>query len=113
MSARALKITAAGVAAATLALGGTAWAVAGSGDEDSVSGPQADRAGAAAVAHLGGGSVQEVERDDGGAAWEVEVQQGGREVEVALDDNLKPVGSETEDDGDDRENDEGESEDED
>jgi hypothetical protein len=109
------KMLIAGAAAIFVAAGGVGIAQAVGGDsEEQVSGPQADRAKRAAVEAAGGGRVVGVEReDDGGAAWEVEVQQGGREVEVALDDNLKPVGSETEDDGDDRENDEGESEDED
>jgi uncharacterized membrane protein YkoI len=91
MSPRFAKITAATVAVAALALGGAAWAIAGGGDEDSVTGPQADRAKAAAIAHLGGGTVSEVERDDGGAAWEVEVSKDGKEVEVHLDASYKVV----------------------
>jgi uncharacterized membrane protein YkoI len=93
MSPRVVKIAAATVAVGALALGGAAWAIAGGGDEDSVTGPQADRAKAAALAHLGGGTVQEVERDDGGAAWEVEVSKGGREVEVHLDAGYNVVSS--------------------
>jgi uncharacterized membrane protein YkoI len=93
MSPRVLKVAAATVAVAALALGGATWAIAGGGDEDSVTGPQADRAKAAAIAHLGGGTAQEVERDDGGAAWEVEVSKGDREVEVHLDANYKVVSS--------------------
>jgi uncharacterized membrane protein YkoI len=91
MSPRVVKIAAATVAVAALALGGAAWAIAGGGDEDPVTGPQADRAKAAALAYLGGGTAQEVERDDGGAAWEVEVSKGSREVEVHLDANYKVV----------------------
>jgi hypothetical protein len=93
MSPRALKIAAATVAVGALALGGAAWAIAGGGDEGSVTGPQADRAKAAAIAHLGGGTAQEVERDDGGAAWEVEVSKGGKEVEVHLNSSYEVVAS--------------------
>jgi uncharacterized membrane protein YkoI len=93
MSPRVVKIASATVAVGALALGGAAWAIAGGGDEDSVTGPQADRAKAAAIAHLGGGTAQEVERDDGGAAWEVEVSKGGREVEVHLDASYEVVSS--------------------
>jgi hypothetical protein len=109
------KLLIAGATVILLAAGGVGIAQAVGGDsEEQVSGPEADRAKQAAVEAVGGGRVVGVERDDdGGAAWEVEVQRGGRELEVALDGNLKPVGSETEDDGDEAENDEGENEDED
>jgi uncharacterized membrane protein YkoI len=111
MSPRAVKIAAATVAVATLALGGAAWAIAGGGDEDSATGPQADRAKAAAIAHLGGGTAQEVERDDGGAAWEVEVSKGGREVEVHLDSNYTVVSSGGDDEDSGKDDDRGGAED--
>ncbi|MGH3079997.1 MAG: hypothetical protein ACRDNH_02535 [Gaiellaceae bacterium] len=63
-------------------------------------------------AHLGGGSMQEVERDDGGAAWEVEVSKGGREVEVHLDASYNVVSTGGDDaDGGKDDSDSGESED--
>jgi hypothetical protein len=95
MSSRAIKITAAAFAAAALALGGAAWAIAGGGEDDgpSATGPGADRARAAAVEHLGGGAVNAVERDDeDGATWEVEVTKpDGETVDVRLDEGYRVV----------------------
>jgi uncharacterized membrane protein YkoI len=96
------KLLIAGAAAVVLAAGGVGIAQAVSGDsEEQVTGPQADRARQAAVQAVGGGRASGVERgDDGGAAWEVEVvRPDGSEVEVTLDAELKQVGTETEDDG--------------
>jgi hypothetical protein len=61
--------------------------------EASVTGPEADRAVAAALAHVGGGSAQGVEREGGGSAsWEVEVvTRAGRPVEVLLDGRFRVV----------------------
>ena len=86
MSSRMKNVTALTAAATALALGGGAWAIAGSGDDSSVSGPNADKAKAAALAHLGGGTANSVERDnENGATWEVEVTQDGKTVDVRLD----------------------------
>jgi hypothetical protein len=87
------KITAVTAATTALALGGAAWAIAGSGDDSSVSGPNADKAKAAALAHLGGGTANAVERDDeNGATWEVEVTKpDGATVDVRLDDAYQVV----------------------
>ena len=96
------KLLIAGAAAVALAAGGVGIARAvGEGDEK-VTGPAADRAGAAAVDIVGGGQVTGVEReDDDGAAWEVEVvKSDGSKVEVELDAALRKVATETEDDGD-------------
>jgi uncharacterized membrane protein YkoI len=96
MSPRLIKVIVATVAVLALALGGAAWAIAAAGDDDgpSATGPEADRAKAAAVAHVGGGTVEEIERDDGGAAWEVEVKKAnGTTVEVHLDAGYQVVGS--------------------
>jgi len=96
MRARTITVTAALGSAVVLALGGAAWATAGGGrggdDEDaSVRGPGADRAGAAAIAHLGGGTVSAVEREsEDGETWEVEVTKGnGETVDVYLDANYR------------------------
>ena len=64
-------------------------------------GPDADRAKAAAVKLVGGGKAVGVERDDGdGAAWEVEVEKAdGGEVEVRLTNDLKQVGIGGDDEG--------------
>ena len=92
MSSRTKKIAALTAGATVLALGGATWAIAGSGDDASVSGPNADKAKAAALAHLGGGTANEVERDDeAGATWEVEVTKDGKTVDVRLDEAFKVV----------------------
>jgi uncharacterized membrane protein YkoI len=83
-------------AAALLAAGatGTAAAVAAGDDgEGKVTGRQADRATAAALAETGGGTAKAVERDsENGATWEVEVTTPeGKMVDVRLDENLQVV----------------------
>jgi uncharacterized membrane protein YkoI len=105
MSPRLKNIAAAAVVVAALALGGAAWAVAAANDDDgpSATGPDADRAKAAALAHVGGGTADAVERDDEDAAWEVEVTRpDGATVDVHLDAGYDVVGVEgdsEEDDG--------------
>ena len=56
-------------------------------------GPDAERAGAAALARVPGGRVTSIERDaDGGAVWEVEVTRSdGSTVEVDVDAGLRIV----------------------
>ena len=88
MSSRAIKLTVAGALVVVLALAGGAWAIAGSGDDEgTATGPGADRAKAAALAHVGGGTANAVERDsEDGATWEVEVTKtDGSTVDVRLD----------------------------
>ena len=93
MSGKWVKIGAVTVVVAALAGGGVAWSTAGDNDE-SVTGPEADRAAAAAVAHVGGGQAAEVERAEGGSGWEVEVKRGdGSTVEVNLDQGYHVVGT--------------------
>lgn len=110
MNTRVIKIAAAVAVAGALALGGAAWAIAGGGDDDGpgATGPDADRAKAAAIAHLGGGTANAVERDDEEAAWEVEVTKAdGGTVDVHLDESFDVVGvegdSESEDEAGERE----------
>jgi hypothetical protein len=94
MSSRFIKITAAAVIAAALALGGAAWAIAGGGDDDGpgYTGPGAAKAKAAALAHTGGGTANAVEKGDEESAWEVEVTKpDGATVDVQLDGNFKVV----------------------
>ena len=78
-----------GAVAATLAAGGVgiAQAVGGDDEESSVTGPQADRAKAAALRITNGGTANAVERDsENGATWEVEVTKpNGQTVDVRLD----------------------------
>ena len=94
MNARLIKIAAAVTVAAALALGGAAWAIAGGGDDDGpgATGPDADKAKAAAVAYLGGGTANEVERGDEEGAYEVEVtKSGGGTVDVHLDESFDVI----------------------
>jgi hypothetical protein len=88
------KLLIAGAVVLALGAGGVGLAQAVGGDsEEQVSGPDADRAKAAAVKLVGGGKAVGVERDDGsGAAWEVEVEKDGSEVEVRLTSDLQKVG---------------------
>jgi hypothetical protein len=86
---RVAIIAAAVVSAAVVAGGGVAFALNDDGDANAT-GPEADRAVAAALAHVGG-SAQGVERE-GGASWEVEVvTKAGRPVEVLLDGRFRVV----------------------
>jgi hypothetical protein len=74
-----------GIALVAVAVGGGAYAYAGGG-EGNATGPGADRARQVAVAHLGGGTANEVERGDEEGAWEVEVtKSNGETVDVHLD----------------------------
>ena len=92
MSSRMKKIVGLTAVTTALALGGATWAIAGSGDDASVNGPNADRAKSAALAHLGGGTANSVERDnENGATWEVEVTKNGKTVDVRLDAAYKVI----------------------
>jgi hypothetical protein len=85
---------AAGAVATALAGGTSVFAAAGTDDGDvTVTGPEADRAIAAALAATGGGRANAVERDsENGATWEVEVTKpDGTTVDVRLDNSLSVV----------------------
>lgn len=103
MRKRLIEIGAAGLALAALAGGGAAWATSGGDDsEGSATGPAADRARAAALAHAGGGRATEVERGSEHGAWEVEVVRAdGSVLEIVLDESYRVVGagSDSEDSG--------------
>ena len=98
---RRRKLLIGGAVILALGAGGVGLAQAGGDSEEQVSGPDADRAKAAAVKLAGGGKAVGVERDDGsGAAWEVEVEKAdGGEVEVRLTKDLKQVGIGGDDEG--------------
>lgn len=77
-----------GALALTLAIGGVGVANAVGGDDDTqATGPAADKATAAALALIPGGTANAVERDgEDGATWEVEVAKpDGSTVDVRLD----------------------------
>ena len=96
------RIIAIGVAAvALLAAGGAGIAQAVGGSEEQVTGPEAEKAKAAALKAVGGGTVLEVERQDGdgAGAFEVEVRRAdGSQVEVHIDARYQPVGRTSDDD---------------
>jgi len=93
---------AAGAAVAVLAIG-TGVGIAASGDNDPpLTGSELERATAAALEHVGSGTVIETEVGDGGAAYGVEVQlENGSVVEVNLNADFKVIGSEADDDASD------------
>lgn len=112
MRARLIKFGLPVVVLAALGGGGVAWATAG-GDDELVTGPEADRARAAAVKHVGGGRVTGVEREsEEGAVWEVEIARpDGSTVEVQLDASYGVVGAGAEEDKDDDDSDGNEADD--
>ena len=96
MNTRMPKLVTAIAGILALALGGTAIA-RGMGAFDNgdsrLTGPQAERAKAAALNITGGGKANAVERDsEQGATYEVEVtRRDGSTVDVRLDENFKLV----------------------
>jgi uncharacterized membrane protein YkoI len=90
-------IAAAGLA---VAMAGGVAAAAGGGDTDQeLTGPTRDRAVAAALAAIGGGTVLETEIGDDGAAYDVGIRRSdGRQVEVNLDKAFKVIAQEPDDD---------------
>jgi len=84
---RRIVIGASVAAVAVVVAAGVAAAASASGGEDGVTGPDADKAIAAALAETGGGTANSVERDnEDGATWEVEVTRpDGVTVDVRLD----------------------------
>lgn len=85
MSRKRLLVVGAVLAVAAAGAGG-AYALAAD-DDVNVTGPEADKATAAALVITGGGKANSVERDsEDGAVWEVEVTKpDGQTVDVRLD----------------------------
>ena len=93
---RKLLIAVAAVVVAGVAAVGIAQAIGGGGDDEQATGPDAERAERAAVAHVGGGRIVGIEREDTGegdeGAWEVEIRRpDGTEIEVALDAHFRVI----------------------
>lgn len=64
-----------------------------------MTGRAAQQVEAVAVRAVGGGQATKVERGDHDAAYEVEVRKpDGSQVEVGLDENFQPLGTEDEED---------------
>jgi hypothetical protein len=92
---------AAGIAALAAGGVGIAYAVGGGDSEEQVTGPDAEKAKAAALEAVGGGTVTEAEYQEAGGAgvYEVEVQRpDGSEVEVHIGSDFNAVGTATDDD---------------
>jgi hypothetical protein len=109
------KWVAIGAGVAVLAAGGAgiAYAVGGGESEESVGGPDAERAKSAALDAVGGGTVTEIEYQEAGSAgvYEVEVERtDGSQVEVHVDSGFDPVGTAADDDGGGENDDAGEDE---
>ena len=110
MNANAINVRTLVIAAALallVALGGAgiAYANGGADSEESLTGPDAQKAKSAAIAAVGGGgTVTEVERDDGdgtsGGVYEVEVtRDDGSQVDVHLDRNFDVLSAPTDHEG--------------
>ena len=100
MRRRTLVIAAATVVVASLAGGGIAAAAGGDDDATDmpITGEAFDKASAAALDHLGEGTVTDSEVGDEESYYEVEVTlDDGRQIDVQLDESFDVVG--TEDDG--------------
>ena len=94
------KLIVSGVTAVAAIGIGTGVGIASGGDDRPLRGTDYDRATAAALEHVGEGSVTETEAGDGGAAYEVEIRRpDGSQVEVQLDANFEVMGAEADDDG--------------
>ncbi len=91
---------AAGAVIAVLAIG-TGVGIAASGDDDRpLTGRVLEAATAAALDHVGGGTVVETEVGDDGAVYGVEVRlDDGSVVEVNLNADFQVIGSAADDDG--------------
>lgn len=99
------------VGASALALAATGGGIALAGGDDAagdseapITGDSLDRAGAAALDHLGGGQVTDTEVGDEESYYEVEVtREDGSQVDVQLDRGFEVVGQEG--DGDEQDDD--------
>jgi uncharacterized membrane protein YkoI len=102
------KFLVGGAAALALAAAGGGLAIAsGAGDdtgdsEAPISGPALERAGAAALDHVGGGEVTDTETGDEESYYEVEVTRpDGGQIDVQLDRDFQVVGQESDEAGED------------
>ncbi|MEO7295535.1 MAG: hypothetical protein ABIZ57_05290 [Candidatus Limnocylindria bacterium] len=71
----------------------------GTDSDQPLTGTDREKAEAAALASVGGGTVTETEVGDDGAAYGVEIRRDdGSQVEVNLDESFTVIGSEADDD---------------
>ena len=87
-----------GTAVVAAAAAVPAAAVAGGDADTPITGPALERAGRAALEHLGEGRVTDTEEGDEESYYEVEVTlDDGREIDVQLDRDFNVVSSEVDD----------------
>lgn len=100
MNKKAKVIVGALAAVAVIGVAASVGFAGGSDDERSLRGSNYDRATAAALQHVGEGTVIEAEPGDGDAAYEVGIRlDDGSEVEVNLDSDFNVIDSAGDDDG--------------
>ena len=100
---RRTQLLAGGTLAAALLIAAAGMAMANGNDADTdapLTGSDLDRATAAALQHVGGGTVIETEVGDDGAAYGVEIRlDDGTVVEVSLDETFTVINQVSDDDG--------------
>jgi hypothetical protein len=97
---RKTKLILGGIAAVAVIGTASGFAIAAGADDEPLRGSTYDKATAAALEHVGEGTVTETEAGDGGAAYGVEIRRDdGSQVEVELDENFNVIGTEEDDDG--------------
>jgi uncharacterized membrane protein YkoI len=101
MNTKRIKMAIGATAVAAVIAGGTVAATASGSESDApLTGSTREQAIAAALAHVGGGTVLSTEVGDDGAAYGVEIRlTDGSAVEVMLDERFQIVTTETDDDG--------------
>ncbi|MDH3679036.1 MAG: hypothetical protein OEV40_03715 [Acidimicrobiia bacterium] len=93
----AVGIAAAAGIGLVAAIGGVAGAAGGDDNDVPITGDALEKASAAALDHLGEGTVTDTEEGDEESYYEVEVTlDDGREVDVQLDRDFNVVGDEVE-----------------
>jgi uncharacterized membrane protein YkoI len=98
---RRIRLLIGGTAAVVVIAGGAVAATAAGGDDDApLTGHTRERAIAAALAHVGVGSVVGTEVGEDDAAYGVEIRLAdGSQVEVTLDEGFRVIATEADDDG--------------
>lgn len=96
-----IKTAIGATAAAAVIAGGAVAATASSGEEDTpLTGSAREQAIAAALAHVGDGTVVGTEVGEDGAAYGVEIRlTDGGQVDVKLDERFRVIATEGDDDG--------------
>jgi uncharacterized membrane protein YkoI len=96
-----IKVAIGATAVAAVIAGGTVAATASGSESDTpLTGGAREQATAAALAHVGGGTVLSTEVGDDGAAYGVEIRlSDGSAVDVKLDERFQVITTEIDDDG--------------